>query len=273
MSANPPYKGAPEPRVSDILSAMIGKDGLAFGAAGETARYFLNHPDAHQGQDPDRVLNRARSHFRGVWDTRAAAGTAVHEVNEAWTRGEQVDLELLVNRLAGTDARLWQGREDEALETVSGLVDGLEKFWVDHSPETIATEQVVRDPGVYIGTMDWRLRLRDRRVVTCDVKSTAHVEEHKGLYLAEWALQTVAYDRTPEALTYKREGTKWVVDTVAPWEPADACVILHLRPNGTYKLYEVPADDRAYDTFVGMAKGYQWLRSLPKSPKQYKEAS
>jgi hypothetical protein len=263
-------RGIPEISVTSVNSEMIGKPGLVYGALQETGLWFANHPEAVAQMTYEQLMAKFRSHHRGVWDCSAAAGTAVHRVAECWVHRQTPDISVIVDDLAQTQAKLWQGNEVDAVEQVNALVNGLEKFWIDRQVRPVSSEEVVRLPGLYIGTRDLRATLLDddgnRRLATIDFKTTSHSEEEKGVYLDEWTLQTVAYDRAPEIVHYEWPDGKPVEVATTPSEPARWCLIVHLRPNGTHKVYECPADDAAYEAFLGMCRALHWRRSLPKKP-------
>jgi hypothetical protein len=264
-------RGIPEFSVTSVNSEMIGKPGLVYGALHETGLWFANHPEVVAEMTYDQLMTKFRTHHRGVWDCAAAAGTATHQVAQDWCDGKTPDITAIVERLSLTSAKLWQDDIGAAVAQVDALVDGLEKFWIDRKVRPVATEEVVRLPGVYIGTRDLRATLLDddgnRRLATIDFKTTSHSEEEKGIYLDEWTLQTVAYDRAPEIVHYEWPEGKPVEVGTEPSEPAGWCLIVHLRPNGTHKVYECPADDAAYEAFLGMCRALHWRRSLPKKPR------
>ena len=120
------------------------------------------------------AVDRIRRQFKGVWDGRAAMGTIVHTVNEAWIHGESPDVEALVKAVPSFD-----NQRSEKIEEANRYVDGLEKFWNDWSPTEFRSEDVVRQPGQYIGTRDLFGRLRGE-LSLIDLKTTAQQDTKKG---------------------------------------------------------------------------------------------
>ena len=266
MSGRPYSRiGGTEPSVTTIIGDMLGKPGLPWAAARETALFAVHHRDEWSALGAEDAVDLLRRHHRGVWDSRAAMGTAAHAVNEAWCRGETVDLGAMVQEMAATErqARSWAGREDEVVAALDGYVAGLERFWTDWAPETVAVEYVVRTPGAYIGTADWCAVL-DGRPLLLDIKTTAQQEGDKGIYHDSWALQLAAYRFGVEAVTYAPDdkGRLAEVGTGAVPETAGAAVI-HLRGDGDYALLPLEADRAMHETFLNLAAARARLRALP----------
>lgn len=262
-------RGGP-PSVTTVLDAMGGKSGMPFAAANETAEFLLDYPEKLAGLSRDEAYDRARRHFRGVWDGRAAMGTLIHEVNEAWTWGEVADIEALVHEAANRDKRavkIWQGREDFIVAEAAGYVDGLEKFWNDYSPVTIATEEVVRHPdgaNAYIGQRDWVAELEGLPGRTLiDIKTTAQQDAEKGYYLESWRLQLAAYKFADEIVEYDADGTE--VATHPNYAVARCCVI-HLRGQGDYELLEVQAGGMEHNRFLQIVGIHHWITRESRKP-------
>ena len=269
-------RNKPERSVTEIIG-LKAIDGLPWAAAKETARQAVRHPESWQSLEEDAAVDYLRKFHRGIWDARAANGTATHAVMEAWVDGTTVDLYDLVCDMAENDyqAVSWRGNEAEATERLGLYVDGLEKFWHDWSPEGCVSEQCVRMPGVYIGQRDLGATCRGLRVLH-DIKTTAERDGEKGVYHDSWALQLAGYDKAPEIVHYGFDEKDKIVETgTEPNEPHDSCRVIHLRGDGGYSLYEVDAGEQTFRQFLGLAAFNTWLRDLgePKALNPTEEAS
>jgi hypothetical protein len=255
-------RGKRERSVTEIIGTK-GIPGLPWAAAKETALYAVHHDDWRE-LAPDEAVDRLRTHHRGIWDSRASMGTATHAVMQAWIAGETVDLYEIVCRMAQDDrqAKAWAGHEDEATVTLAGYVDGLERFWNDWSPTECVSEECVRTPGVYIGQRDLVARIRDGRCLF-DIKSTAEQDGEKAIYHDSWALQLAAYDQATEIVEYGwGPKDKLIEVSTTPNERVDKCRVIHLRGDGGYALFEVKADESAYQAFLALGKVNTWVRDL-----------
>lgn len=257
-----------EPSVTTILGAMKAVPALTWGAAKETALFAVHHQDEWTDLTPEDAVDLLRRHHRGVWDSKAANGTALHSVNEAWCEGRTPDLAEIVAHMADTDrnAVSWRGREAEVVKVLGGYVDGLEAFWMAYQPRTVLTEYVVRSPGHYIGTADWCAEIGGRRLLL-DIKTTAQHDEEKGVYVDSWAPQLAAYRFAPEIVHFgKDEKGRNVITGTEPNLITDGAAVVHLRGEGHFDLFEIPADEAAHEAFMHMVAAHGWLKSLPKVP-------
>lgn len=256
--------------MTTILDALGGKGGMPFAAANETAEFLLDYPEKLAGLSRDQAYDRARRHFRGVWDGRAAMGTLIHSVNEAWTWGEVADIDALVAEAANRDkrpVRIWQGREDYIAAEAAGYVDGLERFWNDYEPTTVATEEVVRHADKlngYIGQRDWVAELdglEGRSLI--DIKTTAQQDITKGYYPESWRLQLAAYRFAEHIVEYDDAGTEVATH---PAYPVMRCCVIHLRGDGNYELLEVQAGATEFNLFLQVVGVHRWLTKGCKTP-------
>lgn len=282
-------RGKPERSVTEIIK-LKSIPGLPWGAAKETALFAVNHQDEWTDLETDDAVNRLRTHHKGIWDGRAAIGTATHFVLEAWFAGQTVNLFKLVCDLAGTEvtpqqddevdtegkripyvktdyaARTWVGHEAEATERLVGYVNGLERWWNDWQPSGGTSEDCVRTPGIYVGQRDrWGVTMKGGQTWGLDLKSTAQTDDDKGLYLDSWTLQLTAYDRAQELVDYAENDKGKVIELgTRPNERVDRHGIIHLRGDGDYALYPVDVTDEAYEAFLGLAHVGTWLRAIDK---------
>lgn len=259
-------RGKRERSVTEIIG-LKSIQGLPWAAARETAMFAVHHQDKWSDLAPDDATEHLRRHFRGVWDSRAAIGTATHAVMEAWFAGETVDLYDIVCDLAQNErtAKTWQGREDEMTTLVTGYVDGLEKWWNDWSPKGGSAEDCVRYPGVYVGQRDrWSVEMGGK-TWGLDLKSTAEQDAEKAIYHDSWLLQLSAYDRAPEIVEYGWDDKGKLAElSTRPNEPVDAHGIIHLRGDGNYSLFEITVTDQSFEAFMALAQLGHWLHAIDK---------
>lgn len=262
--------------VTTVLSGVGGADGLMWGAANETANFAIDFPEMWQHPDRDVAYDRLRKHFRGLWDGRASMGTLVHALNEAWTWGEEVDIDELVAQIAdgAGDYRptpTWQGRERFVAAEAEGYVDGLERFWLDFAPETVGTEEIIRYPErghSYIGTRDWTCRLRGLDGISLlDIKTTAKQarvdKPDDGLYFDKFRLQLAAYRMATEIVRFGDDGE---IAESWPNYPVARCCVLHLRGDGKYQLFEAQAGGDEWATFLRQIDLHRWATTGWKKP-------
>lgn len=255
-----------EPSVTTVLDSLP-KSALMWGAANEVAAYCIDFPERIADLARDEAYDKARKSFRGLWDGRAAMGTLTHACNEAWSWGEEFDLAAAVGEMANREKKavqIWRGREDYIVAEAAGYIDGLERFWRDYEPDTVATEEVVREPGAYIGQRDWTVRLAGLDGVSLlDMKTTAKQDEGTGLYPDSWRLQGAAYRLASEIVEYDDEGKE--IATHPNYPTARFCV-LHLRGDGDYCLYELKAGGAELERFRQVLGVHHWMQKESKTP-------
>jgi hypothetical protein len=257
--------------VTTILG-LTPKPGLPFAAARETAMFAYLHREKWEHLPIEEAVGVMRNHFRGIWNGRAAMGTLCHGVNEAFVRGEDVDIEHLVAHTIETDsnARTWaeQDRTD-LIESCLGYVLGIEKWWAEFAPRVTAAEEVVRVPGKYIGQFDMRATI-DGDDFLLDIKSTARQDDGTGIYTDSWLAQLNAYAWATEMVHYEtfeeRGRTRVRESGTSPWTLPQRLGVIHLRGDEEYTFFELPLTEEARDAFLKMAEAYDWLRKLPKEP-------
>lgn len=250
-----PYaRSAPEPSVTTVLG-LLDKPGLARAAAREVALRAVETLE-WRSQSPGAAVQALKSWPFHVWDGKAALGTLVHEVAEGWAHGETVDLQAKVDVLQKSG--FWAGRGDELGEIATALLDALEDFWLNMKPVENVTEVVVRTPGKYIGTLDWRCKLNipgcEGERWTLDIKTQAADEDR--LYLDTWALQLHAYDFAQQIVRYDN---REIVD-VSPNEGSDRLGIVLLRP-GAWSLISIDRDVNVFLAFARLCDVWHWRKA------------
>jgi hypothetical protein len=243
-------------------------EGLPWAAAKLTAEQAVYERDSWAGMNDEQAVDHLRRHFQGVWDGRAALGTAVHEVMDAWARAEDVDLWQVVCDLAESDpkAKRWQGHEAEVFEALGPYVEGLAQWFTDFEPDCGASEQVVRTPGVYIGQRDLAyVRVKGRSGLgLIDAKSTSQSEPHKGIYVDSWTLQTNGYDKAEQIVEYRIDPQGRIVEhSTRPNERHDWLAIVHLRgvpvaSGRLYEMFEIESSDWHHRAFLDLARFNTW---------------
>lgn len=276
VSVHRPYarRQRVESSVTEVLK-YLPADGLPWGAAKETAIFAYHHRDQWEHLDATEAIDRLRKHHRGVWDGRAAMGTLLHKANEARASHVPFPLADEIEALIDSDkaASIWKSMDrEDVFEQALGYLIGLDNWWDDFTPEVIATEAVLRCPGFHIGQMDLAMQLRiDGRLVVVDLKTTAQQDEDKALYLDKWIYQTNTYNFSTEQVFY-REDEKGRLEECCtqPWEPGEACAVVHLRgnPDGGsdgrgYEYFELPCGPEIHEQFHQLCGFHQHHKSLP----------
>lgn len=257
-----PYARKPggPPSVTTVLS-VLDKPGLYWASARETATFAVLHQDQWIDLPTDQAVDRIRRHFKGIWDHRAALGTAVHQVNEAWAHGEEVDLNDIIDQVQAEN-RVWAKMDvGQIFAELSVMVDGLEEAWRALRPETISAEDVVRyskvERQVYIGQNDWRVRIHGHSYLV-DVKTSGQTDPDKGFYPDSWRLQLAAYRGCNEKVLYDDNCDEIHTE---PLPPVERCAILHIRANGKWAFLPVAAGGTEHNHFLRLRDLYGWLKS------------
>lgn len=265
MPEHRPYARDPNapPSVTRILDTL-GKPGLSWGAARETASYAVHHMAAWCDLPSDRAISILYRHHRGVWDHRALVGSAIHEVNAQWCQGQSVRLLDVVQGIRDRSV-LWQRvPEAELYAELLPMSDGLARWWQKAKPYPLSWEQVVRyrPQGLrqgldYIGTLDWRAEINGKPFIL-DLKTTGSVKHGSGKYWDQWRLQLSAYRYANEAVVYNSEGRE--AGTMEVPEVAGAGII-HLYRDGVVEFHPVQAGPREHETFLSLRRVYGWRQN------------
>lgn len=269
------YIKGTEPSATTILD-LLPKPGLPWGAAKETAMFAVMYPDKWMHLPDDEAVDVLRRHHRGVWDSRAANGTLAHAVNESYCAGEDVDLEKLIDWTIQNDraARTWVDRDrDDLIESVLGYVLGLEKWWADFTPAQVASEVVVRWPGLYIGQTDLRCTI-DGHDWLIDLKTTGKATEGTGVYADSWTLQLALYGMARESVSYRvdpdpkiKRGWRPVETGTGPWSKPQRYGVIHLRGDEEYTFFELDVNRDVERTALRLARAYHGWKQIPEEPR------
>ena len=272
------------PSVTTVLNEL-GKPGLHFGSAKESALLADFHQDRWTHLADDEAVRRIQTHFQGLWNSAAAWGTLTHSAIEHFAAGEDVTVAQLVEHVMATDrnAQLWKGEPmGDLVEKALGYVVGAEQWWDAFAPEVTWSEAVVRAPGLYVGTCDMRARIYAKwptdgyegvQDVLLDTKTTSRREEDKGYYLDSWSLQLHGYACAREVVHYEAaeddKGRVHVEEVgTEPWTLPQRLAVLHLRGDTQFGFYEIPFSINTYNRFVDLCAIHQWRKALPKVPQR-----
>lgn len=173
-------------------------------------------------------LTKDGKNYREEWKRSGERGTRIHGYCESYLRGESI-------ACADEDA---------------GYVDAVEKFLVEKDPITIELERVVLSEDGYGGRFDMVVAL-DGSPTLLDLKSGRP-------YPAEHTLQLSAYRFAMGMAVYNDAGELAKLDGMPPIERA-GCLYVH--EDGTYDLRYYPADQEAFEIFLGLLDAYRWSRS------------
>jgi hypothetical protein len=261
MPENRPYARDPNapPSVTQVIDTL-GKPGLSWGAARETAAYAVHHMAAWCDLPSDRAISILYRHHRGVWDHRALVGSAIHEVNAQWCQGRTVRVLDIIQGIRERST-LWQKvSEAELYAELLPMTDGLSAWWLKAKPYPLSWEQVVRfrspdRQGLdYIGTLDWRADIGGQPMIL-DLKTTGSVKHGSGKYWDQWRLQLSAYRYANEAVIYNSEGHEAGTLEVPEVQGAG---IVHVYRDGIVEYHPVKAGPREHETFLALRRVYGW---------------
>lgn len=213
------------PSVTTIIN-VLGKPGLPWGAAKETALYAVHHMDEWTTLPPEVAVDKLRRHHKGVWDNKRDKGSAVHEIAKAWAAGRDVDVPVELN----------------------GYVDALERFYAEWDPMWIEVERsVISETHGYAGTLDAVADLGGA-VWELDFKTGADV-------WPEAALQLAAYRYADGMAVWSDDAKSYTLEEMVTVE---RCGVVHLADDGTYRLVPIEAGRREFDAFLAARALWEW---------------
>jgi len=219
--------------VTTILGAAIPAPWLANWKVKMAAEKAVDHheaigamlhpelPGTPDYQGAVDFIKQAANRYR---DDAADRGTQVHEACEAIALGAPFQM---------SDVR------DDARPYIKGYL----QFLADHKPEFTAMETMLASRrGWYAGQVDFRC-------ITKGVESTVDIKTSKSLD-AKMGLQLAAYNHAEFQVVNGVE---------TPWAATEYCYVLHLKPNGTYKMALVDGSAENHEFFLAAREVYRWV--------------
>ena len=159
--------GRKMPGVTTILGKTMPKEALINWAANTTANYAVDNWESLTGLAPSKRLKALLEARFADRDQAANRGTEVHQLAEAYIRGDEI----------------------EVPDALDGHVRQYERFVKEHNVMPVAVECVIANRTVgYCGTFDLVADLSGRRALL-DIKTS-----RSGIF-PETALQLTAYER------------------------------------------------------------------------------
>ena len=229
--------GPTVPGVTTVIN-ILDKPGLKWAAAKITAEYTLN---GYWPESPtrDELVRHCTGEFDREWREKAARGTRVHAVAEAWARGETVDVSL----------------------ADSGFVDACEHFHETFKPQFALTECVVLNRNIgYGGRFDFIADLKGVGVVMGDWKTG-------GQRPLEAALQASAYLHGVLA-EYDEDGGLRRFKALP--EVVGARTV-YLREDGTFEMsdpFAIISEEQAWEGFKACLALFKIHKQLTQQLKQ-----
>ena len=272
--AAPRNRGKYPPSVTTILDNLGSGGGLKFWTAGIVAAFAVDHPDKWQHLSRDAAYDKLYKLHMAETAAAAERGTIVHNINESWSAGQEVDVAELVYAATTRDSKpvtQWQGREEQVVAQIDRYVDALERFWNDFSPVTVGSEEVViHDSGShsFVGQRDWCVELAGMDGTTLvDLKSidkqTTPKEPYKGIYFEKVRLQTAAYRGAKQIVTFDDDN---VEVSRRDNYPINQCAVLALRSDGSYQLVEMRAGGDEFAHFLRLIDLHHWVAKGSRQP-------
>jgi hypothetical protein len=230
------------PGVTTIIDVALDKGGMVYAAAEIAAKALLAKPQRRKawiaeeraslcatrgntawargkrdlgenGTDDDVLVHWARRQHRVEWDAKAARGSRIHAMVEAWARNEEAVVE--------------PGDE--------GFADAVERYFAEQQPRTAVDDGVVLSEFV-VANGDLRYGGRPDEVCLLpmlDPFLPFLVDYKTGSERPiDCALQAVGYLGARRVI-FDAEG--WIVDLVRLPELA-GCRTVYFRDDGTYKV-------------------------------------
>lgn len=224
--------------VTTILSGGLPKPALINWAKKFTSEYAVDNfdkltsllePDAEGNIDRDGAIDWLKSAAFRSRDKAADLGSLIHATAEA--------------HVLGKPTPPWPVTAKPRMKAFLAFLD-------EYEPTYLATEaSVYNRTERYAGTLDAIVEIDGRRLLL-DTKTG------KGVY-PDVALQLAAY-RFAEFIGLA-DGSE------APMHEVDACAVLHLPEDGTYRLVDVRADEEVFKTFLYVREVFRFQEETAKS--------
>jgi len=222
--------GKKAPGVTTLIKGGLPKPKLVPWAAKSVAEYVADHLDEVEAMRPmgrEAIAAALKQKPFTDRDKAAVRGTHVHDLA----------------------SRLIAGEEVEVPDGLAGYVDSYIRFLDEWQPKPVLVETVVgHTQWMYCGTLDIVVDLPDGRRPIVDIKTS-----NSGIW-PEVVLQTAGY-----------RYAEFYVDADKTEKPMaaldiDSALALWVRSDG-YDVYELPADESAFETFLHVATVARWAET------------
>jgi hypothetical protein len=278
--------------VTTVISATDAKPWLTKWSGGVSMAWAVDHmtllAQTLRDKGRDAAIALGKDEAERIRDTRADAGTYVHDVQEAliyWAAspgrtGADIALPVLPEHLENAWYNMGGDEWLPLTEVTDFMVDGFLQFVHDFNPRFLATEMTVfNQPLGVAGTLDAIIALDGYAI--CDDRACqnygAHAVARPGNVLVPcvdtktgknpdgtWKEQLAAYRRMTECRPDKLDSG------LHPMPPTDAGAVLHLRPEypGGYLLMLVAGhdDESAWQRFRDAAGIYRDRKKVKAKP-------
>lgn len=256
------YKRDGIPSASAIASLLdAGKaDTMPWASSGIAAHTAVHVPEVMEyatgpcDHDTKEFCDRCRfvrAQFKKEWDDKTKLGTHIHHIFGDWAERGEPDFD------ATYDAQS------------APYLDALASFWEEKKPEfdpnliertveNTVPGQEYRGQFDAIGIMEWEAF---RKTGLIDVKTTT------GVYFPEDTAQLAGYRYAEFLTTYE---DKKVVDR-QPMPEVEFTAILWLRPDGEYRLVDMPTTRTDFDSFLAMRALWTWQREINERKKAWEK--
>jgi hypothetical protein len=238
--------GEPTPGATTIAGYGDSGDGLKFGAAKLTAEIATYEHEMRDQLGLDEYCRWLGGEFDRRWKAKANLGTRVHDQALAWS----------------------QGKEITALPDEEPYLDALAAFISEQVTEFVACERIVGHPEFGYGGRGDAWGVLVGRGVTCWDYKTG---ERKYNVLKD-ALQLTGLTTALGFTVYDHAGA---LEYYEPTPAVDSLVNVYLHNDGTYALYDTPANDPVLiDAFRRNCAAYHARKLAEKRMKEHaKEAA
>ena len=240
------------PSSTALASVLDGGKSTSFGwaAAGITAEMAVHRGTEwrhlsvtgcdHAAKNFCQACRVLRSEFDRQWSAKADLGTHVHHLAHSWAEGDTVDADPAI---------------DPYLDALGAFYDECAPTWV-HLEATVEND----DPA-------WRGQFDAIADVLLDGERKRTLIDYKSgsLHFAAMAIQLTSYRRAKWVTTWE-DGA--VVER-KPMPEVDASAVLMLRPDGEYRLIELPT---VHDRLLSVYADWEFQREMDKAQKAWEKA-
>lgn len=235
-----PGVGKPLDRVTNIINDVLAKFALRFWAAQEAAKAAL--------ADPSLSVNQAATAMYKKRDTAGMTGSDVHKIINNIAKGGEVDEEAVAKVPQVLAYRKFCKSMPHKILASEKVVYSLEHEFAgttDYLIQSYSTAFVSKDQISKMKKLGFKSEKDDKKPYVKMYKPEKiwlmDFKTSKGMYLFELSLQLSAYKHALMELDSKLQ-----IDSLAG---------IHLRPNGTFALVEVPD---IFDIFLALKMIYDY---------------